>query len=286
MTLNKITIGFLGLGLIGGSIARCVRLAYPDATIYVYSRRHNLNLEQGVKEGIINEIYYELDSWLTHCDYIFLCAPVQKNIDFLEIIKPYLSKHCIITDVGSVKGTIHSAVKELNLENQFIGGHPMAGSEKTGFENSSSTLLEHCFYLLTPTTQSTEHDVALLSQLLSCTKAKCLVVAPEEHDKATAAISHVPHLIAASLVNMIEDNDFDSHLMKQIAAGGFKDITRIASSSADVWESICISNREAIDYFLDEYINRLLKIKQELAQGNSEFIHKTFEQSKNYRDSF
>lgn len=283
--MKDLNIGFLGLGLIGGSIARSIKKANPQTVIQVYTRRKNPDLEKGVHQGILTNLVYEIDEHFSACDIIFLCAPVLKNIDFLKFLKPLIKKDCIVTDVGSVKGNIHKAVKELDLERNFIGGHPMAGSEKTGFANSSSDLLKDSYYLITPTPLTTEEKLQNLLTVLNCTASRCVVLTPEKHDQITAAISHVPHIIAATLVNLVRENDLPEQYMKEFAAGGFKDITRIASSSPEMWESICLSNKESIDYFLSYYIDSLTKFKKQIAEDDAEGIRQTFLEAGQYRDS-
>lgn len=284
MTKN-LNIGFLGLGLIGGSIARAIKSAFPYTRIQVYTRRKNPDLEQGVKDGILSGLLYDIDSELSSCDIIFLCAPVLKNIEFLHLLKPLIHEDCIITDVGSVKGNIHKAARELGLEHNFIGGHPMAGSEKTGYANSSATLLENSYYLLTPTPHTSNTKLHLLLSLLQCTGSKCVIVDPEKHDDITAAISHVPHIIASTLVNMVRENDTPDGFMKAFAAGGFKDITRIASSSPEMWENICLSNKDSIDYFLELYIKSLEDFRKMLREEKTEDLRNTFLDAGTYRDS-
>ena len=149
--MKHLNLGFVGFGLIGGSIARALRKDGADISVYVYSRRHNPELEQGVKEGVIDEIWYKIDERFACCDIVFLCAPVLKNIEYLPIMKKWIKPDCLLTDVGSVKGNICQAALKEGLGSQFIGGHPMAGSEKTGYANSTDTLLENAYYLLTPT---------------------------------------------------------------------------------------------------------------------------------------
>lgn len=284
MTKN-LNIGFLGLGLIGGSIARAVRSAFPDTRILVYTRRKNPDLEQGVKDGILSRLLYDIDPEFSSCDIIFLCAPVLKNIEFLHLLKPLIHENCIITDVGSVKGNIHQAARELGLEHNFIGGHPMAGSEKTGYANSSGELLKNSYYLLTPTPHTPDARLQLLLSLLKCTSSKCVIVDPEKHDDITAAISHVPHIIAATLVNMVREHDTPEGWMKAFAAGGFKDITRIASSSPEMWENICLSNKDSIDHFLELYIKSLEDFRQLLREENNEQLRNTFLEAGTYRNS-
>lgn len=283
--MKQITIGFLGLGLIGGSIARSIRKIFPSCRIIVYSRRKNEDLLQGQKDGIISDITYSIDAHFSECDIIFLCAPVLQNIQFLEQLKPLINKTCIITDVGSVKGNIHKEVERLELEAQFIGGHPMAGSEKTGFANSSEDLLQDSYYLLTPCKTTAEEKVLFLKKILSGTGAIFATVDAGLHDDITAAISHVPHIVAASLVNMVRENDTSNELMKTFAAGGFKDITRIASSSPEMWESICLSNADSIDHFLSLMIDELTKMRSYIANEQGGEINHFFASSREYRDS-
>lgn len=283
--MKQITIGFLGLGLIGGSIARSIRKNFPSCRIIVYSRRKNEDLLQGQKDGIISDITYSIDAHFSECDIIFLCAPVLQNIQFLEQLKPLINKTCIITDVGSVKGNIHKEVERLELESQFIGGHPMAGSEKTGFANSSEDLLQDSYYLLTPCKTTAEEKVLFLKKILSGTGAIFATVDAGLHDDITAAISHVPHIVAASLVNMVRENDTSNELMKTFAAGGFKDITRIASSSPEMWESICLSNADSIDHFLSLIIDELTKMRSYIANEQGGEINRFFASSREYRDS-
>lgn len=283
--MKQLTIGFLGLGLIGGSIARSIRKNFPSCRIIVYSRRKSEDLLQGIKDGIISDITYAIDAHFSECDIIFLCAPVLQNIQFLEQLKPLINKTCIITDVGSVKGNIHKEVERLELESQFIGGHPMAGSEKTGFANSSEDLLQDSFYLLTPCKTTAEEKVLFLKKILSGTGAIFATVDAGLHDDITAAISHVPHIVAASLVNMVRENDTSNELMKTFAAGGFKDITRIASSSPEMWESICLSNADSIDHFLSLMIDELTKMRSYIANEQGTEINRFFASSREYRDS-
>ena len=135
-------IGFIGLGLIGGSIARAVRYFYPDTEIIAHSRTR-ASVEQAVADGVINRIIDQIDEDFSDCTYIFLCAPVSSNAKYLEQLKPLIGPDCIITDVGSTKTDIHEKVTALDMEANFIGGHPMAGSEKTGYANSKRILIGH-----------------------------------------------------------------------------------------------------------------------------------------------
>ena len=226
---QPLTIGFIGLGLIGGSIAKAIRYYYPDVTILAHTRSH-ITLDYAIKEQIIDIACEQVDERFSDCDYIFLCAPVEANASYLQILKTLIKPECIITDAGSTKTDIHTHVAELGLESQFIGGHPMAGSEKTGIVNAKRHLLENAYYIITPTSQVSQESVEAYVELVRSLKALPLVLDYHEHDFVTGAISHLPHLIAAALVNLVHDEDTPSETMRMVAAGGFKDITRIASS--------------------------------------------------------
>ena len=283
--MKHLELGFVGFGLIGGSIARSLKKQNEDVSVHVYSRRKNPALDEGMTEGVIDSIWYEIDERFSTCDIIFLCAPVLKNTDYLSVLKPLLKPGCILTDVGSVKGNICKKAAELGLSRQFIGGHPMAGSEKTGFENSTDILLENAYYLLTPFEETPLENLSLLKELVAKTGANCVVLSPSEHDKITAAISHVPHIIAVSLVNMVRTSDNEEQNMKAFAAGGFKDITRIASSSPQMWQDICLANSESIDYFLSHFEKQIEDFRHMIAEKDGASIQDEFHTAGDYRDS-
>lgn len=286
-----ITLGFIGFGLIGASVAKSLKSKVPgkyDVVVYDYHTEENPVLEKALNEEVIIKVTKELKG-LCECDIIFLCAPTLKNINYLGKLKKTFEE-CdtalpLITDVGSVKGNIVEAAEELGLGPNFIGGHPMAGSEKTGYDNATDHLLENSYYILTPANGSTEKQLSMLEELVGDTGAISIVLDGKEHDRITAAISHVPHIIAAELVNLVQDAGEDTPKMKMLAAGGFKDITRIASSSPDMWKSILLSNPEAILNALDAYQDALVKVEAAIISGNGDYIYKTFERAGEFRDS-
>jgi len=281
----KTTIGFIGLGLIGGSMAKAVRKKLKDdVTIIAYNRNKD-SLLAAYSDGVIDVVCETIDSTFSSCDMIILCAPVATNIEKLTELKQYISSTCMITDVGSVKTDIHLAVNNLGLTSQFIGGHPMTGSEKTGYQNSSDRLFENAYYVITPTDAVSEDKVAWYQSFVTDLGAIPLKSSYEEHDFVTAAISHLPHIIASSLVNLVSLEDKKHSTMSVIAAGGFKDITRIASSSTDMWQQICLANKENISSLLKNYIRSLDQILISLQSGNANEIFDFFSSAKGYRDS-
>lgn len=280
-------IGFIGFGLIGGSIAHALKELLkerPVITAFQYSASPSHSLLLAKEDGILDNVTTNLNDF-SACDMIFLCAPVQTNIEYLKQLKDIISPSCLLTDVGSVKGNIHEAVTQLGLEHCFIGGHPMAGSEKTGYENSYAMLLENAYYILTPTAQSKSCDLVAYTSLVKDIGAIPIVLEPKEHDTITAAISHVPHIIAAQLVNLIQNAGPLEPKMRQLAAGGFKDITRIASASPEIWENICMSNKESICDMLTDYQASLEEAKRMILNGQQQDLYHMFDAAGNYRSS-
>lgn len=283
--MEKLHIGFIGLGLIGGSIARALRENISEIKITAYDV-NAATLAAAAKDGVIDQAADRIDECFSDCSYLFLCAPVQKNDANLEAVKKIISPSCTLTDVGSVKTNIHEHIAQAGLEAQFIGGHPMAGSERFGYANSKARLLENAYYILTPTGQTDPDRLSSYRILVETMGAIPLVLDYRQHDYVTAGISHLPHVIAASLVNLVRDSDNEDGIMKLVAAGGFKDITRIASSSSAMWQQICLTNTENISRLLDSYIASLSRIKEQIDTRQEDAIYQLFDSARIYRDSF
>lgn len=277
-------VGFIGLGLIGGSIAKAIRQYYPDFEIVAFDKNREA-LALAAQESVIDAAAAAIDDNFRQCSYIFLCAPVAYNTAYLKQIKEYLHKDCILTDVGSVKTNIHIEVKKLGIEENFIGGHPMAGSEKSGYANSKAMLIENAYYVLTPSALVSKEKLKKYETFIESLKALPVILDYEKHDYVTGTISHLPHIIASSLVNFVRDTDTEDELMKNLAAGGFKDITRIASSSPTMWQHICLKNKENISEILESFIDMLTKIKGLVDTSDEQGIYQWFASSRSYRNS-
>ena len=284
LIMNSIKIGFIGLGLIGGSVAKAIRKYYPGYEIVAFDKNRE-TLALAVQENIIDTACSSIDENFKGCSYLFLCAPVSCNTAYLAQLKNLLDKNCILTDVGSVKNSIHEEIIALDMEENFIGGHPMAGSEKSGFSNSKAHLIENAYYILTPSKKVSEEKVDRYRSFVSSLKAIPVILDYSEHDCITGTISHLPHIIAATLVNYVRDNDTKDELMKALAAGGFKDITRIASSSPVMWQQICLKNGRNISQILSGYIQALERAKAAVDSANENELYSLFETSRDYRDS-
>ncbi|WP_058486239.1 prephenate dehydrogenase [Defluviitalea phaphyphila] len=285
MEINK--VGIIGLGLIGGSLARALRIKSRIKNIVALDIDEK-SLKQAFDDGIITNFTTSVDETFSNCDIIFICTPVKKISNYVKELLPFINKECIITDVGSTKNdvvnTLNTYLNEKNI--YFIGGHPMTGSEKTGYKASKVYLFENAYYILTPQPETPKNILKKLKELISSLGAIPVILSPEYHDLVTASISHVPHIIASALVNMVKSLDDEDKYMHKLAAGGFKDITRIASSSPEMWHNVCITNQEQILFVLDKFINILTEISYHIKNKDDDYIWKFFDDAKRYRDTF
>lgn len=282
--MEQLTIGFIGLGLIGGSLAKGIRKAFPQHKLYAWNHRRS-SIEPALAEGVLDGIFDAPGEEFAVCDLIFLCAPVEQNAYYMKLLAPYLKEGSIISDVGSTKTMIHEQAAALGLNRHFIGGHPMTGSEKFGYAYSTDFLLENAYYVLTPCAETAPDKLELLTALVRACGALTVVLDYRRHDFITAAISHVPHIIASSLVNLVKQNDDDEEWMKRLAAGGFKDITRIASSSPVMWQEICTANQPNIQTILNAYISYLQRISALVDAKDAEGLYRFFDEAREYRNS-
>ncbi|MCD7904420.1 MAG: prephenate dehydrogenase [Clostridiales bacterium] len=276
------TAGILGFGLIGGSIALALKNRL-NMNIKAYSRSEK-PLKEAYEQGILSEYSLTDLSVFKDCDIIFVCTPVGKICGYVEELAPVIKKDCIITDVGSTKGEIFKRLSETEGIN-YIGAHPMAGSEKTGYGAAKEDLYENAFYILTPSKNTDSGLVDKYTELVKGIGAIPVVLDPYKHDHVVAAVSHLPHIIAVALVNTVESLDDDGY-MHTLAAGGFRDITRIASSGAEMWSSICSENKKEILTVLDSFKESTEALKDALETENYGEIANLFKNAKEYRDSF
>lgn len=275
----------IGLGLIGGSLARALRERLGVADITAINRSTG-GIEQALKEGSISRGFTELNEYVWNADIIFICTPVKRTMEYIEAIAKKVRPDCIITDVGSTKAEIVDYVNAMQEPPLFIGGHPMAGTEKTGYSASFTHLFENAYYVLSPTRTTTAAAIDCMTEIVKGIGGIPVQLDAYEHDKITGSISHVPHVIAAALVNMVRETDTPDGKMQMLAAGGFRDVTRIASSSPEMWENITLSNRQQIKGILESYVELLDKFKTYIENNDSKSIYSFFECAKSYRDSF
>ncbi|MCI6676749.1 MAG: prephenate dehydrogenase [Clostridiales bacterium] len=278
------TFGFIGLGLIGGSIAKGIKRVHPNDHIMAYDQDQK-TLTAAFHEHTIDTVLTKIDEHILDCDFVILCTPVAYNASYLKAVRPFLKPGAILTDVGSTKTLIHNQVIALDMEDCFIGGHPMAGSERSGYDASNDHLVENAYYIITPTSKSTPEQINRMISFVSSLSALPMVLDYKKHDYVVAAISHLPHIIASTLINLVKDSDTEEHTMRQVAAGGFKDITRIASSSPVMWQQICLANSDNISCVLKNYITSLNEIVDYIEHKDSDALFRLFADSGKYRNS-
>lgn len=275
----------IGLGLIGGSLALCIKKEHKESVIIGY----DVNDEQAKLAkvlGVIDEYVQTIPQGAVDADIIIISTPVNQTEIIINLFAGLqLKQDVIITDTGSTKRKVAHAAESILLQGiTFIGGHPMAGSHKSGVTAAKDILFENAFYLLTPDERIPQNKVELLKTWLKGTKAKFLTITPDEHDYLTGIVSHFPHIIAASIVRQTEKLAESRSLVPRLAAGGFRDITRIASSSPEMWRDILLQNKEVLLELLDVWQQEMTSIKMLLEKENSPAILTYFKEAKQYRD--
>lgn len=282
MNINTVTI--IGLGLIGGSIAKALKERCKPKNIIGIDFNED-TLRQAFNEGVISSFAHDIVQEVAQSDIVFICTPVDKTVEWVKKVIPVVQSDCIITEVGSTKAKLIKEIEHLPGQFRFIGGHPMAGSEKSGYSAGKSHLFENAYYILVPCSKSTTQDIEYLTSIVKAFGSIPIHLPAELHDKVTGAISHVPHIISAALVNMVKNSDSPEGYMQKLAAGGFRDITRIASSNPEMWHNICFSNQDAVLEILDTYIALLKQFKDDILKKRDKEVYRFFSSAKEYRDS-
>jgi prephenate dehydrogenase len=281
------TIAIFGVGLIGGSLALCFK-GKAGLRVVGYSNRQS-SADKYVARGVVDAATTSVEEAASDADYIFLCVPVGKLDEYLQQLAAMkLKPGCIITDVGSTKASVAACARSIGLQDGavFIGGHPMAGGERSGVEAANEMLFENAFYVLTPEPDAPEEAVERLTALLAHTRAQIVRLEPTLHDEIVGAISHLPHVIAVQLVNQVRHYNESNSLYQALAAGGFRDITRIASSDPVMWRDVLIDNREVVIRLLQEWRDGTDRFISLLEQGNEAEIEEAFRTSGEFRSQF
>ena len=282
MTRNVLVIG---LGLIGGSVALALQKA-PQTKIYGYDALpQTRELAKTLK--VVHEIVENPKEVADKMDFIIFGTPVSATLKWMEQLKDWvLKKDVIVSDTGSTKALIMKKAEELKgMGITFIGGHPMAGSHKSGVTAAKPYLFENAYYMLTPFENESAKNIEKLDNLLKYTLGKLVKVDAIEHDHMTAVVSHFPHIVAASLVHQLQLENAQLPMTRSLAAGGFRDITRIASSNPILWRDITIQNRGELIDQLNQWMAEMERVKSLLEDGNVDMIEQYFAVAKEVRDA-
>ena len=282
--MKQANITIIGLGLIGGSLAKALHEKLGCCNITAIDTDESA-LELAMAEGTIARGLLYADGGIHRSELIFICTPVKNACCYIKELAEHVPETCIITDVCSTKGEIVNFVEALPNPPCFIGGHPMAGTEKSGYVNSMAHLFENAYYVLTPISTTSQNALDTLTAIVKGIGTIPIVMSADEHDRAAAGISHLPHIVASALVNLIKQMDSGSGKMALLAAGGFRDITRIASSSPVLWEHIVKSNKVQIEKLLSIFAESLKSFADSLKNDESEEIYRFFADAGQFRDS-
>ena len=278
-------LAIIGVGLIGGSLGLCLKKKLGDKIFITGLCRTEKSMRNAVELGAVDFASADVAEVVGGADIVYLSPPVLQIVPMVEKILPHLKSGAILTDAGSTKKYIWQELKKiLPPDIYYIAGHPMTGREKSGVSAAKADLFKNKAYVIIENTGAPVEAQEKLRSLLSLTEAKFIPLDIDKHDRCAAIISHVPHLTAAALVTLLNraGDDFDSCL--KLIGGGFKDTTRIASSNADMWADICMTNAEAISANLRELQKILGEVITAIDNHDRQFIYDYFTKSKERRD--
>lgn len=284
MLIQRLAI--IGVGLIGGSLARALKRAKAVGEVIGCGRNIN-NLQQAVELGVIDRYETNPAQAVTEADMIVVAVPLGTIASMFAAIRDNLSAQAIITDVGSAKATVVADARQHlgHYLPRFVPGHPIAGTEKSGVAASFAELFEQHRVILTPLPETDPQAMTTVSNMWTQTGAEVIEMSVTHHDEVLAATSHLPHILAYSLVDTLAKMAERTEIFR-FAAGGFRDFTRIASSDPQMWHDICLANQQAILQILDSFKTDLAQLITAIQQQDSQYIATVFSRAKSARDKF
>jgi len=286
--LSPFKVSIIGVGLIGGSFGLALRKKKLVREV-VGVGRHTHKLKKAKRLGAIDSYTTDFARGVKDSDVVLIATPVSKIPPIVKTILPHLKDRCIITDVGSTKGWVVGKVEEIlskssrkrkGVKVSFIGGHPMAGSEKEGVRNARADIFSGTTCILTPAKRSAREALKVVKHLWTGTGARILLLEPEEHDRLVAYTSHLPHVLAASLASLLGKVCRKDYRASRITAGSISDMTRIAASNPDLWTDICLSNSRAISESINEIVKYLNKFKKSIENKKKEEVGGLFQKGR------
>lgn len=278
----------IGVGLIGGSIAKAARAQGLCKQIVALGREKNLpNLQRAVELGVIDSFYTDAAQAMAGTDCVIICTPVGSMRAIFEQLKPYWSPNLLVSDGGSTKGSVVDAARAVfgEVPSNFVPAHPIAGAERSGVEAAMVDLYQNRRLIITPLPNTDAAAVEKLSEFWRRIGSRVSVMSVEHHDTVLAATSHLPHILAFALVAMLGRKDEQREIFKY-AAGGFKDFSRIASSDPTMWQDICLANKREIIPLIQQFQAELGHIEQLLQQDDAQALFEAFSYAKQARQRF
>ena len=281
------TIYIAGLGLIGASMALGIKRDHPDYEILGYNRSQ-ASRDIALERGMIDRATDDFASFAPLADVIILTLPIKQTISYIkELANLDLKEGVIISDAGSTKSAIVATAEKCFADKsvRFVGAHPMAGSHKTGAASADVNLFENAYYIFTPSSLTTPDTLEEMKDLLSGLHARFIEIDAEEHDRVTSQISHFPHILASGLMGQTASYAEEHEMARCFAAGGFRDMTRIAESEPGMWTSILLSNREIIIERIEDFKGRLDEVGHAISVGDENQIWNFFNQAREQRQA-
>jgi prephenate dehydrogenase len=279
---NQLTI--IGVGLIGGSLARaCCKKGLVEELVGVDASRSNL--ERAVELGVIDRGAESLEEGVRGADGVVLATPMSTFIPLARQMADHLEEGCLVTDVGSTKESVVEPLEQIiQPRASFVGGHPIAGTEKSGVEASFDTLFEGYRCILTPTGRTDPEALSRVQALWEACGMAVVCMDPTTHDELMAAISHLPHVVAYALVHALLGFSSNDQEPLAFSAGGFRDFTRIAASHPEMWRDICLTNREPLLGMIDRFADSLADIREAIEGSDGATLEELFAAARRIRE--
>jgi len=279
-------LAVIGVGLIGGSFSLALKAAGKVEHVVGVGRDPE-NLQLALERGVIDSFTHRVEDAVKDADLVFIAVPLGSMTTIFEAIRPVLGKDTVFTDGGSVKGSVVASVRSVfgEIPANFVPGHPIAGTEQSGAGAAFATLYNQRRVILTPQPETSAEALELVSQAWQACGAEVICMDTGHHDEVLAATSHLPHMLAYSLVDSLAQMKENDEIFR-FAAGGFRDFTRIASSSPQMWRDICLANREHLGTMLGRFADELNLLAEALKNGDGETLLNQFERAKAARDRY
>jgi prephenate dehydrogenase len=278
-------LAIVGVGLIGGSLALALKNAGVVGEVVGIGRGLK-NLQKALELGVVDRFTHNFDEGVAEADLVFLATPVLTLPKVAATVIPHMKPGAVLTDGGSVKGAVvHSIEPLLSEKIHFVPGHPIAGTEKSGAEAAFATLYQGRRCILTPTEHTDPAALSLVRKVWESVGSEVVVMSVEKHDRVLAAISHLPHMVAYSLVNAVSSYDRYEENILEYSAGGFRDFTRIASSDPNMWRDIALTNRNALVEMMERFEGFFNELKEDVRFGDGTKLFEFFLRSKESRDA-
>ncbi|MCD5398078.1 prephenate dehydrogenase [candidate division NPL-UPA2 bacterium] len=282
--ISRGRIAIVGVGLIGGSLGLALKKQNLVKEVVGIGRRQE-SLDKAIQVGAVDRVTLSLEEGVKNVDLVVVATPVGLITEMIKRMITALPQGAIITDVGSTKEKIVQQVDRILPEGiSFVGGHPLAGSEKRGVGEARADLFENSVCVLTPGEKTSSETSKIVKLLWEGVGAKVLLMKPKEHDFLLAATSHLPHLLAATLVNLMDDLSKKDDRLPSLIAGGFKDTTRIAASFPELWRDICLDNRDNLTAMIDKFKELLEEVREHISNEDSVLLGEDFAKAKAFRD--